>query len=74
MGWVIVTLIVIAAAFICCVLYVKQIAKHKFICKECSKEFNVNWRMILFAMHYENQYEIRCPHCGHVGCTVKESE
>ena len=69
MGWISVTAVVIAAAFILCALYVKQIAKHNFRCKECSKEFTVNWRTILFSQHYENEYEIKCPHCGHKGCT-----
>ncbi len=69
MGWIIVTAVVLAAAFICCALYVKQIAKHTFKCTECSKEFKTDWKKVVFAMHYENQYEIKCPHCGHKGCT-----
>ncbi len=32
MGWIIVTAVVLAAAFICGALYVKQIAKHTFRC------------------------------------------
>ena len=72
MGWIIVTLVVIIAACIACVLCAKQISKQTFSCKSCSKEFNVNWTKVLFAVHYENEYEIRCPYCNNKGCIGKK--
>lgn len=37
MEWIIVTVIVIIAALVACILWAKQLSKHKFQCKACSK-------------------------------------
>ena len=72
MEWIIVTIIVVLAAAIACVLWAMQLAKHTFQCKSCSKEFTLNWKRLLFAMHSDNCYEIKCPFCGNKGCIEKD--
>lgn len=71
MEWIIVTVIVILAAFIACILWAKQLSKHTFQCKSCSKEFTTNWKRLLFAIHSDDYYEIKCPFCNHKGCIEK---
>lgn len=74
MELVIVFAIVITAAVIAYIMMVKQIAKHTFQCKQCSKEFNTNWKNLLFAMHADDEYEIVCPHCNNKGCIEKTEQ
>ncbi len=71
MEWIIVTAIVIIAAFIACILCAKQLSKHTFQCKACLKEFKVKWNKLLFAVHSDDYYEIRCPYCNNKGCIEK---
>ena len=73
MEWIIVTVIVIVAALVACILWAKQLSKHKFLCKASSKEFNAKWNKLLFAMHSDDYYEIRCPYCNHKGCIEKQN-
>lgn len=74
MEWIIVTVIVILAAFIACILWAKQLSKHTFQCKGCSKEFKTNWKSLLFAIHSDDCYEIKCPFCNQKGCIAKTAE
>ena len=64
--------VVIAAVCIFCVLWAIQLSKHTFQCKSCSKEFTLNWRKLIFAIHADNEYEIICPYCNNKGCIEKE--
>ncbi len=73
MEWIIVTIIVVLVAAIACVLWAMQLAKHTFQCKSCSKEFMTGWKKLLFAIHSDNCYEIKCPFCNHKGCIVKDN-
>ena len=50
MEWIIITVIVIVAALVACILWAKQLSKHKFQCKACSKEFNAKWNKLLIIM------------------------
>lgn len=74
MELVIVVAIVFTAAIIAYIMMVKQIAKHTFQCKKCSKEFKTNWKSLLFVMHADDYYEILCPHCNNKGCIEKTEQ
>ena len=66
--FIVITLIIVIAAALTVVIYLKQISKNIFRCKKCSAEFKVNWKKLLFITHYENEYNISCPKCGNKGC------
>ncbi|MBR3419363.1 hypothetical protein [Ruminococcus flavefaciens] len=74
MEWIIVTVIVILAALIACILWAMQLSKRSFQCKSCSKEFKVKWNKLLFAIHSDEYYEIKCPFCGNKGCIEKDAK
>ncbi len=74
MEWIIVTIIIIIAVAIACVLWAMQLSKHTYQCMACSKEFKPNWKRLLFAIHSDDYYEIKCPFCNHKGCIAKMGE
>jgi len=66
--FIVITLIIVIAAALTVVIYLKQISRNNFRCKKCSAEFKVDWKKLLFVTHYENEYNISCPKCGNKGC------
>ena len=48
-------------------------SKKKYICPECKTLFAVKWWKALFALHYNSDRVLKCPHCGRCGfCKVSE--
>ena len=48
-------------------------SKKKYICPECKTVFAVKWWEALFALHYNSDRVLKCPHCGRCGfCKVSE--
>ena len=74
MEWIIVTIIVIIAVAIACVLWAMQLSKHTYQCKGCPTEFTTNRKRLLFAIHSDDCYEIKCPFCNRKGCILKSGE
>lgn len=74
MDILIVFFIVMLAVAIACVLFAMQLSKRTFQCKACAKEFRVNWKKLVFVLHYDDCYEISCPHCHHKGCHAQTTE
>ena len=59
---------IVAVAIV--VILVKRIASHNFICKQCSKEFNIRWSKVIVTEHSDNEYMLVCPYCETKGwCT-----
>lgn len=71
---IIITAVVILAGLLASALYLRQLTKHKFQCEACSKEFNVKWSRLLYAVHFNDHYEIRCPYCNNKGCIEKKDK
>ena len=52
---------------------VLEIDEEKKQIKLSSKEFNAKWNKLLFAIHSDDYYEIRCPYCNNKGCIEKQN-
>ena len=58
-----------AAAFVIALVGLR-LSRCSFTCKACGKTFHIPWRRALWVQHYNNEYILRCPHCGHKGWCV----
>lgn len=66
--------VIIAAALVSCAIVAVSLSKHTFRCKTCSKSFCTKWTKLIFATHYENEFNIKCPYCKEKGCIADKSE
>ena len=61
-------LIAVVFIYIIC----KRIASHTFVCKHCSKAFNIKWYQALVSEHSGDKYKLVCPCCKTKGwCTER---
>lgn len=64
----------ILAAIIAMPIYAKNLSKNTFQCKHCEKEFNVNWKKLVFAVHANDEYSVECPCCNKKECIIQKSK
>ncbi len=51
--------------------FAKILSNHEFECKKCGYKARFHWKKLLFVMHDENEYYIKCPNCGSDKMTEK---
>lgn len=62
-----------AAAVIAAVAY--RLSRCRFTCKSCGGVFRISWRRALWVQHFNEDYVLRCPHCGKKGwCTARRRD
>ncbi|MDE5583984.1 MAG: hypothetical protein K2J08_09795 [Ruminococcus sp.] len=73
MDWAIVACFPILAAFAAMIIIAKGLSKNLFKCKHCLKEFNTDWTKLVFVMHSDNEYSIKCPYCNKKDCMIQKN-
>lgn len=69
---IIIVTAVVSAAAVFTAAVAKILSNHEFECKKCGYKARFDWKKLLFVIHDENEYYIKCPNCGNDKMTMTE--
>lgn len=73
MDWAITACFPILAALAAMIIIAKKLSKNLFKCKHCAKEFNTDWTNLVFVMHSDDEYSVKCPYCNKKDCIIQRN-